>query len=89
MLSSSLSTGLLPPWLKFIPKYFIFLVAVVNCWVFSSIFNVKMAEQKFTNFDFFLMYADMTASTIQSNTESFQMKLKTNEHYSSYRTEKN
>ena len=39
-----------------------------KCGVFSSIFNIKMATQKFTNFDkFFLMHADMTAVTIQSN----------------------
>ena len=36
--------------------------------MFSSIFNIKMAAQKFTDFDkFFKMYADMTAVTIQSN----------------------
>ena len=37
--------------------------------MFSSIFNSKMAAQKFTNFDklFKKMYADMTAVTIQSN----------------------
>ena len=33
----------------------------------SSIFNIKMAAQKFTNFDKLLMYADMTAITIQYN----------------------
>ena len=34
----------------------------------SSIVNIKMAAQKFTNFDkFFLMHTDMTAVTIQSN----------------------
>ena len=34
----------------------------------SSIFNIKMAIQKLTNFDVFLkMHADMTAVTIQSN----------------------
>ena len=37
--------------------------------MFSSIFNIKMATQKFTNFDFFKMPADTTAVTIliQSN----------------------
>ena len=36
--------------------------------VFSSIFNIKMAAQKCTNFDkFFKMHTDMTAVTIQSN----------------------
>ena len=37
--------------------------------LFSSIFNIKMATQKFTNVDkfFFLMHADMTAVTIPSN----------------------
>ena len=36
---------------------------------FSSIFNIKMAAQKFTNFArfFFLMHFDMTAVTLQSN----------------------
>ena len=35
--------------------------------VFSSIFNIKLATQKFTNFDkFFKMHAGMTAVTIQS-----------------------
>ena len=37
-----------------------------------SIFNIKMATQKFTSFDkilfvFFLMHTDMTSVTIQSN----------------------
>ena len=36
--------------------------------MFSSIFNVKMTTQKFTNFDVFLkMLTDMTAVPIQSN----------------------
>ena len=35
--------------------------------LFSCIFNIKIATQKFTNFDFFLMHADMTAVTMQSN----------------------
>ena len=37
--------------------------------MFSSTFNIKMAAQKFTNFDriFKKMHADMTAVTIQSN----------------------
>ena len=31
-------------------------------------FNIKMAAQKFTNFDkFFLVHVDMTAVTMQSN----------------------
>ena len=34
--------------------------------LFSSIFSIKMVTQKFTNFDFFLMHADMTAVTMQS-----------------------
>ena len=34
--------------------------------LFPSIFNIKMATQKFTNFAKFLM-CDMTAITIQSN----------------------
>ena len=38
-----------------------------KCCVFSSMFNIKMAAQKFTNFDVFLMHADTTAVTIQSN----------------------
>ena len=39
-----------------------------KCCMYSSIFNIKMAAQKFTNFDFFKkMHADMTAVTIQSN----------------------
>ena len=39
-----------------------------KCCVFSSIFNIKMATQIFTNFDtFFKMHADMTAVTIQFN----------------------
>ena len=50
--------------------------------LFSSIFNVKMATQKFTNFDkfFFLMYADMTAVTYNL-TKLFRMKLKTTKCY--------
>ena len=33
-----------------------------------SIFNIKMAAQKFPNFDvFFLTHADLTAVTIESN----------------------
>ena len=43
---------------------------MLNMLLFSSIFNIKMATQKFTSFDkffFFLMHADMTAVTIQSN----------------------
>ena len=36
--------------------------------VFSPIFSIQMAAQKFKNFDkFFIMHADITAVTIQSN----------------------
>ena len=35
--------------------------------LFSFIFSVKMVTPKFTNFDKFLMSADMTAVTINSN----------------------
>ena len=35
--------------------------------IFSSTFNIKMATQNFTNFDFFKIHADMTAVTIQCN----------------------
>ena len=37
--------------------------------LFSSIFSIKMATQKFTNFDkfYFKMHADMTAVTVQFN----------------------
>ena len=40
-----------------------------NVAFFPTIFNNKMATEKFTNFDklFKKMYADMTAVTIQSN----------------------
>ena len=39
-----------------------------KCCLFSSIFNIKMATHQFTNFGkCFLMHADMTAVTIQSN----------------------
>ena len=39
-----------------------------KCCLFPSIFSIKMAAQKFTNFDGFLkIHADMTAVTIQSN----------------------
>ena len=41
---------------------------MLKCCIFSSIFNIKMAAQKFTDFDGgFLMHADMTAVTIQCN----------------------
>ena len=40
---------------------------ILKMLLLSSIFNIKVATQKFTNFDFFLMYADVTAVTIQSN----------------------
>lgn len=36
--------------------------------LFPSIFNIKMATQKFTSIDKFLMYVGLTAVTIQSNT---------------------
>ena len=46
--------------------------------LFSSILSIKMAKQKFTNFDFFkIMYCDMTAVTIQSN-KSVLNKVKDN-----------
>ncbi len=50
--------------------------------LFSSIFNIKMATQKFTNFgkSFFKVHADMTAVTC-SLTKLFQMKLKTTKCY--------
>ena len=36
--------------------------------MFSSTFNIKMATQKFANFNkFFQMLSDMTTVTIQSN----------------------
>ena len=39
-----------------------------KCCVYSSIFNIKMAAQKFTNFDNFQkMCVDMTAVTVQFN----------------------
>ena len=39
-----------------------------KCCLFSFDFNIKMATQKFTNFDkFFKMHVDMTAVIIQSN----------------------
>ena len=33
--------------------------------LFSSIFDIKIATQKCTNFDFFLMHAGMTAVILQ------------------------
>ena len=36
--------------------------------IFSSIFNLETATQKFTNFDFFLILADVTAVLVQANT---------------------
>ena len=38
-----------------------------KCCFFPSIFSIKVDTQNFTNFDFFLMHADMTLVTIQSN----------------------
>ena len=38
-----------------------------KCCVVYSIFNIKMATQKFTNFMCFLMHADLTTITTQSN----------------------
>ena len=41
---------------------------IPKCCLLPSIFNIKMPTQKFTNFDkLFLMHAEMTAFTIQSN----------------------
>ena len=45
--------------------------------LFSSIFNIQMATQKFTNSDiFFKMHAYVTAAIVQSK-KLFWMKLKT------------
>ena len=56
--------------------------------LFSSIFNIKMATQKFINFDVFLkMHADMTAVT-HNLTKLLRMKLKTTKCYQSHLTEK-
>ena len=49
-------------------------------------FNIKIAAQKFTNFDTFFMHTDMTAVTIQSN--KILLKVKKTKHYYSHRTEK-
>ena len=40
---------------------------ILKIFLFPSIFSIKMAIQKFTNFDFLKMHADMTVVTIQSN----------------------
>ena len=57
--------------------------------VFSSIFNIKMATQIFTNFDKnFLMHTDMTAVTIQSN-KIVSSELKTTKCYWSHLMKKN
>ena len=48
-------------------------------WLFSSIFNIKMATQKFTSFDVFLMHR---YSSCHSLTKLFPIKLKTTKHYS-------
>ena len=48
-------------------------------------FNIKIAAQKFTNFDTFFMHTDMTAVTIQSN--KILLKVKKTKHYYSHRTE--
>ena len=39
--------------------------------LFSFIFSIKIATQKFTSVDFFKMHVDMTAVTIQSNNTVF------------------
>ena len=44
--------------------------------LFSSIFNIKMATQKFTNL---FLHADMTAVTIQYN-KTVLNKLRTSNH---------
>ena len=49
--------------------------------VFSSNINIKMTTQKFTSFDkFFLMHADITAVTIQSN-KTLSNEVKTTKPY--------
>ena len=57
--------------------------------IFPSIFNIKMAAQKFTNFDkFFNMHADMTAVTQYNLSKLLWMKLQTTKHYYTHCTEK-
>ena len=49
---------------------------------FSSIFNIKMATQKFTNFDKFFFKCMLLWQLSQYNlTKLFWMKLKTTKHY--------
>ena len=45
-----------------------------KCWIFSSIFNIKMATQKFTNFDEFFFYAQIWQLSQCNLTKLFWMK---------------
>ena len=47
----------------------------------SSIFNIKMATQKFTNFDVFLKCVLIWQLSQYNLTKLFQMKLKTTKHH--------
>ena len=48
-----------------------------KCYLFSSIFNIKMATQKFTNFDKFLKCILIWQLPQYNLTKLFQMKLET------------
>ena len=61
-----------------------------KCRISSSIFNIKMPAQKFTNFDKFFKKCTLIWQLSQHKlTKLFQMKLKTTTCYESRRTEKN
>ena len=59
-----------------------------KCCVSSSIFNINMAAQKFTNFDKFFKCTLIWQLSQYNLTKLFQMKLKTTKHYYSHCTEK-
>ena len=60
-----------------------------KCHSFSSIFNIKVAMKKFTNFDNFLKKSMLIWQLPQYNlTKLFWMKLKTTKCYESHLTEK-
>ena len=70
--------------LRFSGIFTFFEIISIICWkccFFPSVFSIKIATQKFTNFDIKRkIHTDMTAVTIVL-TKLFWMKLKTTEHY--------
>ena len=52
-----------------------------KCYIFSSIFNIKMATHKFTNFDGFFKYMLIWQLSHYNLTKLFPMTFKTTKHY--------